>query len=46
MAAVSLEREAHENDGLTVVADAFRSWREGDPAGLERLVRLLTPSLW
>jgi RNA polymerase sigma factor (sigma-70 family) len=46
MAAVSLEREAHENDGLTVVAHAFRAWRGGDPAGLERLVRLLTPTLW
>src|SRR6185503_793273 len=40
------EREAHENDGLTVVAHAFRAWRDGDPAGLERLVKLLTPTLW
>jgi len=49
MAAVSLERdgaEAHENDGLGAVADAFRTWRAGDPAGLEQLVRLLTPTLW
>jgi RNA polymerase sigma factor (sigma-70 family) len=49
MAAVSLERdgaEAHENDGLAAVAHAFRAWRGGDPAGLERLVRLLTPTLW
>ena len=49
MAAVSLERdgaEAHENDGLGAVAQAFRAWRAGDPAGLEQLVKLLTPSLW
>jgi RNA polymerase sigma factor (sigma-70 family) len=49
MAAVSLERdgaEAHENDGLAAVAHAFRAWRAGDPAGLEQLVRLLTPTLW
>jgi RNA polymerase sigma factor (sigma-70 family) len=49
MAAVSLERggaEAHENDALGTVAQAFRIWREGDPAGLERMVHLLTPTLW
>ena len=49
MAAVSLERggaEAHENDVLGAVAHAFRAWREGDPAGLEQMVRLLTPTLW
>jgi RNA polymerase sigma factor (sigma-70 family) len=49
MAAVSLERdgaEAHGNDGPGAVAHAFRAWRAGDPAGLERLVKLLTPTLW
>jgi RNA polymerase sigma factor (sigma-70 family) len=49
MGAVSLERgdaEAHENDGLGEIAHAFRTWRSGDPAGLEQLVRLVTPTLW
>ncbi len=27
-------------------ADDFRAWRAGDGAGLERLVRRLTPTLW
>jgi RNA polymerase sigma factor (sigma-70 family) len=41
-----LAAEAHENDGPGEIADAFRAWRSGDPAGLERLVRLVTPTLW
>lgn len=43
MAAVSLERG---DDTLGAVAAAFRAWRDGDPDGLDRLVRLLTPTLW
>lgn len=48
MAAVSLDHgaQAHENDASGTVADAFLAWRDGDPAGLERMVRLLTPTLW
>jgi RNA polymerase sigma factor (sigma-70 family) len=29
-----------------VAARDFAAWRAGDPAGLERLVRVLTPVLW
>jgi RNA polymerase sigma factor (sigma-70 family) len=56
MAAVSLERSSggpdnSDNDegdlsGWGAAALAFRAWRGGDPAGLECLVRLLTPTLW
>jgi RNA polymerase sigma factor (sigma-70 family) len=29
-----------------VAAEAFTSWRVGEPEALDRLVRLLTPALW
>jgi RNA polymerase sigma factor (sigma-70 family) len=32
--------------GWGAAAQAFRVWREGDPGGLETLVRMLTPTLW
>jgi RNA polymerase sigma factor (sigma-70 family) len=42
-AQLSAQSTAHRWD---IVAREFAAWRAGDPAALERLVRLLTPVLW